>query len=355
MLFEEFLLLLGVFAGAFLTTFVMIPKIRSLSIERRLGSIPNHRSSHINATPNIGGIAFYVTMMVFYYFIQPLDKTDIFTSIIPGLTIMFIIGLKDDLVGVAPYTKIIAQITSGYFIAAHPKFELINLKGFLWTFQVDFFVGFALVIAFIIVTVNAINLIDGIDGLAGVLSIVIFSSFGAIFFIIDHLFLLSVNVVLVGSILAFLWYNVHPEKKIFMGDTGSLVIGFMISIMAIDLFTLTKTELYKLEFPLQNFPFLVFTILFVPLMDTFRVFATRIIKGKSPFHADKTHIHHILLPYFSGSHLKTSLTIGVVSLSITLFYALFLIHATQTVLFIASLVLCIIYCFVLEKFKRQET
>jgi UDP-GlcNAc:undecaprenyl-phosphate/decaprenyl-phosphate GlcNAc-1-phosphate transferase len=352
MFFEDFLLLFGLFAGAFLTTFVMIPKIRSLSIERRLGSKPNQRSSHVKATPNIGGIAFYVTMMVFYYFIQPLDNTDIFTSIIPGLTIMFIIGLKDDLVGVAPSTKIIAQITSGYFIAAHHNFELINLKGFLWVFQVDFFVGFVLVIAFIIVTVNAINLIDGIDGLAGVISIVIFSSFGAIFFMIDHLFLLSVNVVLVGSISAFIWFNIHPEKKIFMGDTGSLVIGFMISIMAIDLFTLTKTELYMLEFPLQNFPFLVFTILFIPLMDTIRVFSMRILNGKSPFQADKTHIHHILLPYFGGSHIKTSLSIGLISLSITLFYTLFLIHTTQTVLFLTSILLCIVYVVVVEKFKK---
>jgi len=355
MITEDIMMLVGLFLGAFTVSYVMIPKIRAISIKRNLGSLPNHRSSHSFSVPNIGGVAFYVTIMLSYYFIQQYDDTKIFTSIIPGLTILFIIGLKDDLINVAPYTKIIAQITSGFFIAAHPNFELINFKGFLWLFQINFFVGFLIVIAFIIITVNALNLIDGIDGLAGVISIVAFTSFGVIFFFLDNIFLLSLNIVMIGSLLAFIRFNVFSSEKIFMGDTGSMIIGFLISIMAVALFTITKLEFSPFHFPLQNFPFLIYAILSVPLMDTLRVFTMRIKRGKSPFEADRTHIHHIILPYFNGHHFKTSLAIGAICLIITIFYATIFIHLNQTSLFIISLVLFAIYFFGLEKLKKTPT
>jgi UDP-N-acetylmuramyl pentapeptide phosphotransferase/UDP-N-acetylglucosamine-1-phosphate transferase len=292
-------------------------------------------------------------MMIFYYFIQRFDYANVFTSIIPGLTILFIIGLKDDLIGVAPYTKIIAQIASGYFIAAHPSFELINFRGFLWIFQVNFFIGFAIVIAFIIITVNALNLIDGIDGLAGIVSIVIFSSFGVIFFFVGDTFLLSLNIVMIATLLAFLFYNVHKEKKIFMGDTGSLIIGFLVAIMAIALFTISKVEIVNFGFPLQNFPFLIFAILFIPLIDTLRVFMVRIMKGKSPFEADKTHIHHILLPYFNGNHIKTSISIGAICVIIIFLYAFFLIKLNQTNLFLSSILMIVLYFLSAKKLQKN--
>lgn len=325
--------------GAFLVSYILLPKIRSLANVSNFKSIPNARSSHSDHVPNIGGVAFYVTLMLSFYFIEQFDDFDILPTLLPGLTILFIIGLKDDLVMVAPSTKLFAQIGAACFLASHKSFEFINLKGFLWQFDINPIVGFFLVIVIVIVVINAINLIDGIDGLAGIIGLIIFSSFSIIFSSLNYYFMYCLNLIMIGSILAFLRYNFSKEKRIFMGDTGSMIMGFMIAVNTIRLFTLPK-EIYQVfDFPLQNFPFIIFAIISVPMLDTFRVFTIRIWHKRSPFEADKNHIHHFMLKKLKGSHKKSSLAIGLLNLFIIGIYILAALYMNQSMIFVLTFIL----------------
>lgn len=349
MSFFVFLLLL--FIGSFTISFILIPKIRTIAKVSNFHSLPNHRSSHVDAVPNIGGVAFYVTIMLSFYFIQKFDEFNILHSLLPGLTIIFIIGLKDDLVVVAPSTKLVAQVLSGMFLVFHSSFELLNLKGFLWIFEINYFTGFLIVIFINVLVINAMNLIDGIDGLAGIVSIVIFSSFGVIYFFLERYFLLSICIVLVGSLLAFLRFNFSKERKIFMGDTGSMLIGFLISVMTLRLIAMPVNKLSNFDFPLQNIPFIIFSILSVPLLDLLRVFILRIKEGRSPFSADRLHFHHVILDYSKYSHLKVSLMIGFFNILMILLFVFAIKFLSQLYLFGLMLLIIILFFLVLNKLK----
>lgn len=351
MSFNTFSILLLI--GSFVISYILIPKIRAIAKVSNFSSTPNHRSSHSDVVPNIGGVAFYVTLMLSFYFIQKYDNFDTLHSLLPGLTIIFIIGLKDDLIIVAPTTKLIAQILSGVFLVFHPSFELLNFKGFLWIFEIDYLVGLLIVVFVNVLIINALNLIDGIDGLAGIVSIVIFSSFLVIYTILERYFLCSICVVMIGSILAFLKFNVSEKQKIFMGDTGSMLIGFIISILTLRLIAMPVDKLNNLEFPLQNIPFLIFAILSIPLLDLTRVFMLRIFAGKSPFEADRNHLHHILLDYFKTSHLQTSLIIGLLNLIIVVSFSLFVYKLNQVYLFAVVFLLLAVYILILSKIKQK--
>jgi UDP-N-acetylmuramyl pentapeptide phosphotransferase/UDP-N-acetylglucosamine-1-phosphate transferase len=255
------------------------------------------------------------------------------------------------LVVVAPSTKLVAQVISGIFLVFHSSFELLNLKGFLWIFEINYFTGFLIVIFINVLVINAMNLIDGIDGLAGIVSIVIFSSFGVIYFFLERFFLLSICIVMVGSLVAYLRFNFSKEQKIFMGDTGSMLIGFLISVMTLRLIAMPISKLVNLDFPLQNIPFLIFSILFVPLIDLLRVFVLRIKEGRSPFSADRLHFHHVILDYTKTSHLNVSLIIGVFNIIMILLFVFAIKHLSQIYLFGLVFFFIVSFFLIINKLK----
>ena len=158
---------------------------------------------------------------------------------------------------------------------------------------------------------------------------------------------------MIGSILAFLKFNFSKDNKIFMGDTGSMLIGFIISIMTLRLIAMPSDKLDSFGFQLQNIPFLIFAILSIPLLDLTRVFVLRIISGKSPFEADRTHLHHILLDYFKTTHLQTSMIIGFLNVIIVLAFSLLVHKLNQIHLFALVISLFAIYIYVLSKIKQK--
>ena len=351
MLFSYFSVLL--LFGSFLTSFILIPKIRAISIFSNFNSIPNHRSSHKIAVPNIGGVAFFVSLMLSVYFIEKLDGLHVISTIIPGLTIIFIIGLKDDLIQVAPSTKIFAQVVSGLFLASHPAFELLNLRGFLGVLEINFYLGLVIVVFLNVVIINAINLIDGIDSLAGLISILIFTCYGFLYLKLEQYFFTSLCVVMIGSLFAFIRFNISKENKIFMGDTGSMIVGFLISIMTLRLLTTPIVDFRGHHLQLQNLPFLIFAFLSLPIIDMFRVFMLRILDKKSPFVADRNHCHHIVLDYFGWSHVKVSLFLtSFYGLNVVFFYYV-VISLNQMFIFAIIFSFLIIYFLVLSKLKSR--
>ena len=272
-------LIISLFLGSFILTYIIIPRIIDVVKYKRLMDHPNQRSSHIEEVPSLGGVAFYIVIVLGVYFVQLLgwDTNDISMVIIPGLLVLFIVGLKDDLVLVAPLTKIAAQLLAIAFVLSHPAFHIVNLHGFLGIQRISLFISIPLVAFVMIVIINAFNLIDGIDGLASIVAIVIFGILGLLFYLIQRPYFMGISVLMIGCLLAFLRYNLSSAKKIFMGDTGSLIIGFLIACATVRLFAVPLSYLKSLPFQLENLPLVVLAILIVPFFDTTRVFTIRVL------------------------------------------------------------------------------
>jgi UDP-GlcNAc:undecaprenyl-phosphate/decaprenyl-phosphate GlcNAc-1-phosphate transferase len=207
---------------------------------------------------------------------------------------MFFVGLKDDILNISAYKKIAAQIITAIILIFLAKIRFTNLHGFLGIDAIGVIPGILLTAFMMIVLINAYNLIDGIDGLAAGLSIFAATIFGVWFFISGHFEYAVLSFSLVGALIGFFRYNVYGEKnKIFMGDTGSLILGTVLSIIVIKFNELNVDQ--TAPFAIASAPAVSFAILIYPLVDTFRVFTIRILHKRSPFSADKNHIHHRLL------------------------------------------------------------
>jgi UDP-N-acetylmuramyl pentapeptide phosphotransferase/UDP-N-acetylglucosamine-1-phosphate transferase len=295
---------------SFVVSYSIIPKIVQVVHYKHLMDDPNERSSHSIATPNLGGIAFFIAIMLSFYFSQRFDVLESSMSIIPGLIILFILGIKDDLVVLSPLTKLIGQIAAGVFLLFDFKFGIKGLHGFMGVEELSLWLAFPLALFIIIAIINAVNLIDGIDGLAATVSISVFTVFAIIFYQVDNYFLFLTCLVMVGSLLAFLRFNFSKANKIFMGDTGSMILGFMMSVMVLRFLMLEDAALAKLPFEQENIPYVVFAILIVPFFDTARVFFIRLMNRRSPFSPDRNHIHHVIIDHYQISHGKASLWLG---------------------------------------------
>lgn len=348
----EFKFLL-IFLFSFIISHFLVGKIRSIVIFKRLMKNSNHRSSHTGFVPNLGGVAFYIVLMFSFYFIKPYDKNDLTTALLPALTILLFTGIKDDIIVISAITKFIAQIISALFYVLYvlPK---LNLYGFLGLEVLPLWLSGIISVLIIITVINTINLIDGIDGLAAIISIIILTTYGVFFFLTKENFMFLLCLSLIGCLLAFLRYNFSLKNKIFMGDTGSMILGFIIGFFTIQILSLKNYSfICDTTFKVENNPLLVLFILFIPLFDTIRVFITRTINKKSPFKPDRNHIHHIFIDYYKFSHKKVSLIIGLFNIFLITSSIILSLYCKTYILFL-YLFLCIIFFTIYFYFLRKK-
>jgi UDP-N-acetylmuramyl pentapeptide phosphotransferase/UDP-N-acetylglucosamine-1-phosphate transferase len=230
---------------------------------------------------------------------------------------MFAIGLKDDLVLSTPRAKIGGEILAIAFVLFCNCLEVSSLQGFLGIHEIPKVVSYGLIVFMILTIVNSYNMIDGIDGLASVIGISIFALYGFIFYAAGLYFYFLLCLCLIGILLGYLRYNLSSTKKIFMGDTGSLVIGFCIGFLSLKFLSMDTALLSQYSFQAENKIFVIGAIFFVPLFDTLRVITVRLLDKKSPFHPDNNHIHHILID--SGlTHFKASLFLCLLNIIVAI-------------------------------------
>jgi len=309
----------------FLLTYFLIPKIINVVKYRSLMDSPNERSSHKHLTPTFGGASFFAILIITLLLIQMLDLNSLSLNIIAGLTILLFTGLKDDLVVISAKAKLLGQIIAVVIFLFNTSFYEMNLHGFLGVYDTNPYLGYVFTVFIMLSIINAFNLIDGIDGLAASIGIISLVMYAAIFFFLREFYYILICASLLGSLLAFLRFNLSSKKKIFMGDTGSLIIGFIVSVMTIKFLNIDQASLKELSFIPQNSIFVASSILIFPLFDMLRIVMVRISKRKHPLLADKNHIHHVLLDY-GNSHMKTSILISSCSL---LFSVLFIYLTTK--------------------------
>lgn len=290
---------LGMFLLGMSIALYAIPSVILVSKKKRLLDKPDHRKKHKNVTPNLGGIAIFSSFAFVTCLFNIGEYLSSWEYILGGAFLLFVTGLKDDLVTIDPYKKFGAQFMAALIIVFLADIRLDSLHGFLGIYHLPYIISFGLSIVGITFVTNAFNLIDGVDGLAGGLSFLICSFYGIIFGLNHDYGFAMAAFALAGTVIGFLRYNINPAK-IFMGDTGSLILGFMVAVMSIAFVARVNMHSEKDAFISNLFSSdaslsVALAAIIVPVYDTFRVFTLRILKGFSPFHPDRTHVHHVLL------------------------------------------------------------
>ncbi|MEC9209674.1 MAG: MraY family glycosyltransferase [Bacteroidota bacterium] len=339
------------FLFAFLTsliiTYVSIPKIIFFAHKFRLADVPGKRASHEVSVPIFGGVAIFIGIILSLLF-----WTDIYNIqfIILSFVIVFFLGIIDDLLGLTPYKKLIGQIFAILIVIYFGDIQIDSMHGVLGVYELPDYVATLFTIFVVIVIINGFNLIDGVDGLAGGLGIISSCCFGIVALLMNQNDIAIISFSLLGALLAFLKFN-FPPAKIFMGDTGSLLVGMTLSVLSINLIQNgLATETIQLY---NKGPLLAVVFLAIPLFDSLRVFIVRASKGIGPLSAGRDHIHHALLDLEFG-HKKTTLTLYLLSLvliSSSYFLLELNINLAIAILAFVSYVILIIPFYILRKNK----
>jgi len=308
--------------NSFLLVYLIIPKISWVIMRRNLHDHPDERSSHKTATPTMAGVSFFITLIMTAFFIQNFDYDHIGMNLIAAVTLIFMVGLKDDLVVTAPKTKLGMEILAILFLLFSSKMQVLTLHGFLGIYEIPIAISYPAVILLLLTIINAFNLIDGIDGLASIIAIIIFSIFSLIFFATRNYYYFLICLSLIGTLLAYLNYNFSHTRKIFMGDTGSLIVGFCIGFCALKYLAMDVTNFHRFTFKPENELIVLAGILFIPLFDMFRVIGVRLLNSKSPLYPDRNHMHHVLVD--TGlAHYKVALLLGGANYLIVVLFLFF--------------------------------
>ena len=342
-IFLIILILLSFISSLFLSSLLM-PRIIFIATKNRLLDTPdNERKVHKKIITNLGGIGIYISFLVVSLFssITLMNFTlygnisffHKWNYIIISTLTLFITGVKDDLAGLSPSKKIFAQAVAAFIVVYFADIRLNSFHGIFGIHELPYFISVLFSVTGIIFVTNAFNLIDGIDGLAGTIASVILAILSLLFFANRNYNEAILSITLLGASMGFLFYNLSPAR-IFMGDTGSLIIGFLIATLCIifinDIHTENRIFVYLTGS--GGATLLTLALLIIPIFDTFRVFTIRILKGGSPFHADRNHLHHKLLDA-NFSHHQIVLTFSIVFLV--------LLAITYSLHFISTAIACI--------------
>jgi UDP-N-acetylmuramyl pentapeptide phosphotransferase/UDP-N-acetylglucosamine-1-phosphate transferase len=296
------------FTIGFVLVYITIPPLIRVSIAKRLYDTPNERKVNKVVVPTLGGVSIFIGFILSTIIATDGHDFHELKYLIAAITIMFFIGLKDDLMDISALRKLFAQLGTAMMLIVLGNIRFTNLQGLMGLYELSYPVSFVITLFAMIAVINAFNLIDGIDGLASGVSTLISVIFGAWFLVAGHPEYGIMCFCLAGSLVAFFFFNVFGKKhKIFMGDTGSLIIGVIMIVLVIkfDQFNKNLQSSYSINASLA----VSIGILILPVIDTIRVFFIRISQKRSPFAPDMNHIHHRLLD-LGNSHLKSSLLIG---------------------------------------------
>jgi UDP-N-acetylmuramyl pentapeptide phosphotransferase/UDP-N-acetylglucosamine-1-phosphate transferase len=303
----EIILTIGAFIISFLLVMVSIPPIIRVANAKHLFEPFEERKIHTKIVPPMGGIAIFIGFTLSSIIATDGISFDALKYIIASVIIMFFIGLKDDLMDIPARKKLMVQIFASVILITLGNVRFTHLHGTLGTDEIGYLTSLILTIFTMVVIMNAFNLIDGIDGLASGLAILAATTFGIWFYLAGNTQFAILSFALVGSLVGFFIYNVFGHKnKLFMGDTGSLIIGLVVSALVVNFNEFNIDN--SIQYAVGAAPAISFAIIIVPLVDILRVMTIRILNKKSPFEADNNHIHHRLLSLVPN-HLKVTLII----------------------------------------------
>jgi len=305
---------------SFLVAFMILPVLIKYSLKKNLVVVPGRRKLHKKTTPSLGGVAVFAGfLLALLIWVDSKEWMNV-RYIIASLFIIFLLGIRDDLVPFNAWRKMIGQ-AAAIVLLLFSEVKIGSLYGLFGVGEIPVWAGFILTAIFIIIITNAYNLIDGLDGLAGSIGIISFVSYGIWFYLAGQQVFSLLCFSMAGGMFSFLVFNWEPAE-IFMGDTGAMVGGMMLSILTIH-FMNTNEALpagYSIKFTSTIGTAACFIV--VPLCDTIRIIILRISRGQSPITPDKSHIHHGLVR-LGFSHAKAVMMLGTLQFFFIVFALVF--------------------------------
>lgn len=298
---------LYIFMTALFMALIMVPALRRWAIEKRQFDVPNGRKVHVRPKPRLGGVAIFIAFLFAMLVFDDIGRQ--VKGILAGSLIMFATGLVDDLYGLSAKKKFMGEIFGCLVTIAVGNLYITSLGNIFGTGVIEMptWLGVLFTVFAIVGVINAVNLLDGLDGLAGGFAAVALGTFILLGYLDGNMVVVSLCAALVGGIFGFLRFNVYPAR-IFMGDAGSLTVGFLLGFLAI---FLTQASGSTVQ------PVIPFIILGLPIIDTVRVMGERLMRRGNPFLPDRTHVHHRFLDL--GFHHR--FTVLIIH-GLTLFWAL---------------------------------
>ncbi len=320
-----YILLLGGITSFLVVLFTMPSLIKVARMKHLVDEPGDQRKVHHRSVPTIGGIIIFASVIFSYALWFPKSSAiaggtadyktmylamggayQDFKFVLAAMVLLFFIGVKDDIIGFSPVKKLVGHMVVGYILVMMAGIRINDMHGLFGVYELPEYVSIALSFFVYVVLVNAFNLIDGVDGLASGIGLIAATAYGMWLFLAGDVALSLLAFVLAGALVGFLVFNWHPAR-IFMGDSGSLIIGAIISVLAIKVI---DHDTSKLPLYLKQIPTPIFTMAVIayPLVDTLRIFIYRMARGVSPFSADRNHIHHRLMDLKLG-HRRTTLSL----------------------------------------------
>jgi UDP-GlcNAc:undecaprenyl-phosphate/decaprenyl-phosphate GlcNAc-1-phosphate transferase len=339
---------------ATLLSMYFVPAIRKLATANNFTDSPSARKSHSLQVPVLGGVAVYLAAVlpiaIFSIFFQDLMVSNTASLLGIGSITLLVLGVQDDINGLKPLTKLIFQLGIAAFALYTVQFNIENMNGILGLFELPKTISIILSLFVYVIFMNMLNLIDGIDGLASGLSLIAFTFFAYFAYRTGSSFNLIICMSCIGSLLPFMYFNMFSDKKIFLGDNGSLILGFILGFLALDL--LSSENIARTSVLGLNTPLVLMSLFSFPLVDTLRVFTIRVSRKGNPFSADNNHIHHHLLR-LGLSHCQATLLILVYTVLIT-FLSCFLLEFNINIAFVVLLTVAV-FCICLPTFLEHKT
>jgi UDP-N-acetylmuramyl pentapeptide phosphotransferase/UDP-N-acetylglucosamine-1-phosphate transferase len=290
---------------AYVITFFLLPFVIRIARVNKLFDLPDERKTHTYPVSSLGGVGIISGLAISLLLVSDfkLENSE-FQYYLASFFIIFIIGVIDDIFVLRAWKKLLGQLLVASLLTVKAHLLITNLQGLGGVFAIKTEFSYVLTFNTVLLVINSFNLIDGIDGLAGSLGLISSLSFGLYFYVNGNVPFAILGFVMSGSLLAFLMFN-FPPAKIFMGDSGSMLIGLVNVILLIKFIeTANSAPIYPVSSPIA----IGFAILLIPMLDVLRVFIIRLTKGVSPFAPDRNHLHHLLLNQ-GFSHTKVTSTL----------------------------------------------
>lgn len=327
------------FITALTVSYFTLPSVIRISHEKSLMAQTGERHVHKQSTPSLGGVGIFAGLLFSVIMWAPFHAMGELQYVLCSMLILFFIGLRDDLIPMSARKKLLGQIVAALILVRKADVKIDSFYGVFGLGEMPYFWAAVVSVFVIVLIVNAFNLIDGINGLSGCIAIMVCAVFGLWFFLNGYIDLAIFAAATIAATLAFLKYNF--SGKIFMGDTGSLLIGMVAAVLTIKFLELNNQLAHNAPYRVMAAPAMAVALLIFPLFDTLRVFTMRILRGKSPFSPDRNHLHHLLLDT-GRSHAEATAIIVISSvLVLSLVYQLQIWGPTTLIFITLGLALCL--------------
>jgi len=296
---------------AFLIAFITLPVIIKFFLAKNLVDVPGRRKIHKKITPSMGGVAIFIGFLVSSLIWMDFSYWNTIRFVLSGLFIVFILGVRDDIVPFRALHKLYVQIIA-VVILLFSGVQIGSFYGLFGIAEIPELISYILTGFVVILITNSFNLIDGLDGLAGSIGLSALAAFGVWFYFADETIFALLCFAMIGGILAFLVFNWEPSE-IFMGDTGAMVIGMLLALLVIHFMSINDS--LPIDHPAKYNATIATGVCFIiiPLADTLRIIILRTLRGQSPFSPDKSHIHHAIMR-LGTSHSRTALILASVNM-----------------------------------------